>query len=39
MTMPNYKNGKSIIMAACYKSGNSNKSDSNKDKVCLVLTR
>ena len=44
--MPHYKNSESIIITACYKSGNNNnksnnndKSDNNKDKVCLVLRR
>ena len=40
MTMPCYKNGKSMITAACYKSGNDdNKSDNNKDKICLLLRK
>ena len=34
MTMPPYKNSKSIMTEACYKSGNdNNKFDNNKDKV------
>ena len=36
--MPCYENGKLMIMAACYKSGN-DKSDKNKDKVYLLLKR
>ena len=35
-----YENGKSIIMAAYYKSGNNkNKSNNNKDKIYLLLIR
>ena len=26
-----------MMMAACYKSGNENKSDDNEDKVCLLF--
>ena len=37
MTMPCYKNGESLMMAACYKSSNNDdKSDNNEDKVCLL---
>ena len=40
MTMPCYKNGKSLITATCYKNGdNDNKSDNNEDKICLLLRR
>ena len=40
MTMPHYKNGKPIMTAACYKSGNDNdKSDNNEDKICSLLKR
>ena len=35
--MPCYKNRKSMITAACYKSDNDDKSDNNKDEVCLLL--
>ena len=39
MTMPCYKNDKSMVTAACYKSDNDVKSNSNKDKVYLLLKR
>ena len=40
MTMPCYKNGKSIITAAHYKSGNNDdKSDNNEDKVYSLLRK
>ena len=40
MTTPCYEIGKSIMTAACYKSGNDNDEfDNNKDKVCLLLKR
>ena len=39
MIMPYYKNSKSITTAACYKSGNDNKPDRNKDKVCLLFKK
>ena len=39
MTMPYYKSGKSMLMAARYKSGNNDKSDNNEDKICLLLRR
>ena len=40
MTMPCYENGKLMMTAAYYKSGNNNdKSDINEDKVCLLLRR
>ena len=40
MTMPYYKNGESIMITACYKSGdNDDKSDNNEDKNCLLLRR
>ena len=35
-----YKSDKSMITAVCYKSGNNDdKSDNNKDKICLYLRR
>ena len=38
MTMPCYKDGKSIMTLACYKSDNNDEYDNNnKDKVCLLL--
>ena len=44
--MPCYKSGESMIMAACYKSGNNDEkfdnndeSDNNEDKVYLLLRR
>ena len=44
--MPCYKTSKSMMTAACYKSGNNNdksynndKSDNNEDKICLLLRR
>ena len=37
--MPYYKNGDSMMMAARHKSGNDDKFDNNKDKVCLLLRR
>ena len=46
MTMPCYKSGELIMMAACYESGNdddksenNDKSDNNEDKVYLLLRR
>ena len=40
MTMPYYKSGKSMMIAACYKSSNdNNKFDNNEDKICLFLSR
>ena len=41
MTMPHYKSGKLMMIATYYKSGNddNDKSDNNKDKVCLFLKR
>ena len=37
--MPCYESGKSIMMTACYKSNDNNKSDNNKDKIYLLLKR
>ena len=35
-----YKSSESMMTTACYKSGNDNdKSENNKDKVCLLLKR
>ena len=39
MTTFCYKSGKSIIITAYHKSGNDDKSDNNKDKICLLLRR
>ena len=39
MTIHHYKSVKSIMMAVCYKIGNDNESDNNKDKICLLLKR
>ena len=46
MTMPRYKNSKSMMTAAYYKSGNddnkydnNDESDNNEDKVCSLLKR
>ena len=40
MTMPYYKSDKSIMTAACNKSGVDNdKSDNNEDKICLLLKK
>ena len=40
MTMSCYESGESIITADFYKNGNDDdKSDNNKDKVCLFLKR
>ena len=46
MRMSCCKNGKSMMMVACYKRGNgndksdnNNKSDNNENKVCLLLRR
>ena len=38
MTMLCYENSKSMMTVAYYKSGD-DKSDNNKDKVCLLLKR
>ena len=37
--MPCYKRGELIMMAACYKSDDYDKSDNNEDKICLFLRR
>ena len=37
--MAHYQSGKSIITAACYKNGNNDESDNNKDKICSLLKR
>ena len=34
-----YKNSESMMMAACYKNGNDDKSDNNEDKVYFLLKR
>ena len=34
--MPCYENSKSIIKAAHYKSGDNDKSNNNKNKICLL---
>ena len=35
--MPHYKCGKSMMMVVCYKGGIDDKSNNNKDKICLLL--
>ena len=37
--MPCYESGELMMTAPYYKSGNDDKSDNNKDKVCLLLKR
>ena len=39
MTILYHKSGKLMMTVACYKSGNDDESDNNKDKVCLLLKR
>ena len=39
MIIFSYKNSKSIMKAACYKSDNDNKFDNNKKKVYLLLRK
>ena len=40
MTIRYYDSGELIMTAACYKGGDENdKSDNDKDKVCLLLKR
>ena len=39
MTMPCYKSGELIMMAACYEDRNNDESDNNKDKICLLLRK
>ena len=37
--IPCYKNGKSMITVACYKSDDDNKFNNNENKICLLLRR
>ena len=40
MTIPCYKSGKLMMTAACYEIGNNDdKSNNNKDKICLLWRR
>ena len=39
ITMLCYKNGKSMMTVAYYKSGYNDEFDNNEDKICLLLKR